>query len=73
MKNCFFRIDWEWEDEVYNEETEEYEMTERFTVVEVDFYFGYEDFIEMNVISGDELTETEEECILKYVDAHLLN
>lgn len=72
-KNRFFQLNWEWEEEVYNKDTDEYEMASRYSEVEIVFYFGEESFVEIEVVYGDELTDAEKDCIINYADSYLMN
>ena len=83
MRNTtdYRELTWNWEEEVYNEKTEEYEKFQRTTEVEVEVTTEYESgmrydcggepgYREVEIVSefGDELDDWERERIIKLVE-----
>ena len=67
MENEILNLTWEWEEEIWNEETEEYDILDKSVDVEVlitiEFGRGYVEILDED---GDELPDYEFEKLMEY-------
>ena len=67
MGNEILNLTWEWEEEIFNEATEEYEILDKSVEVEVliTIEFG-RCYVDIQDEDGDELPENELEKLMEY-------